>query len=192
MKKTKVEWLLVALVAIGITGCNKNGDDGASCGCDIMQDLTQYEDDVNGLLGRTFSGIIEDEGGGVLCRFAGGAFTMSVEVAPVSEWDCKGNGDEPPDGCTYASSAGIELGGTLEIEETYELNGSANLFGGSLTDMDAYLTAHIPVENHMGGGSWESLMFEDVFETIAWEIHNDEEGSLENMERCILNVDTIE
>lgn len=191
MNRRIIGCLLCSFLAAGLAGCDDGAEDGYLGDEAVIQDLTQYEDDVNGLLGRTFSGSIEDKGSDVPCRFDGEEFTMTVLVAPVNLWTCR-DADSLSAACTEAATASIDLAGTLEIDEAYDLTGVAGLFGG-FTDIYAILNADIPCySNAIGDGKFDNLMFGEVISQIDWGIQNGEDPTAEVHESCWLNVESIE
>jgi len=190
MNRRIIGCLLCSFLAAGLAGCDDGGDDVHFGDEASNQDLTQYEDDVNGLLGRTFSGTVEDDGAEIPCRFDGEEFTMTVLVPPADLWTCR-DAEGRSAACTEAATASMDLAGALEIDESYDLTGVANLFGG-FTDVCAVLNADIPCyRNAIGDGKFDNLMFGEVISQIDWGIQNEEE-SADQWESCWLNVESIE
>jgi hypothetical protein len=182
-----VVWLLFATC---LAGCDDSQDEAIGCcGGTVNQDLTAYEDDVTGLLERTFSGTIEDDDHDVPCRFDGDQFALTIDVAPPSSWECIGSEGQDAE-CTHAAKAVLPLEGELEMNAVYNLTGQSGLFWNC--ELSVILVSDLPCHsNNMGDGMLDCLWFDGEIGRFNWGIQPDEEHP-EEFEACMLYVDSVD
>jgi hypothetical protein len=185
MKTTGLGWATCTLAVLCLVSCDK--DDKGTGGGAGNQDLAAYQDDVSALLENTFSGIVDDAGGEIFCRFEGDQFEFHLQLA--SAMSCTDSAGQAAD-CSAAAAGVWQLAGGLDVSETYDLTGMVSLSGAG-GQLHVELSTDIPCyQNSFGAGTLDTLQFDSEINQVDLQILNEQDS--EEWELCMLNVSSIQ